>query len=54
MGLAEEEAEKKELKLPVLHQVLKEYRSLAKEGRGTWGPRLCSPIMKKVMDKTDF
>ena len=25
-----------------------------RKGRGTWGPRLCSPIMKKVMDKTDF
>lgn len=37
MGLAEEEAEKKELKLPVLHQVLKEYRSLAKEGKGDLG-----------------
>ena len=37
MGLAEEEAEKKDLSLPVLHQVLKEYRELAKEGKGDLG-----------------
>lgn len=37
MGLAEEEAEKKELELPVLQQVLKEYRELEKEGKGDLG-----------------
>ena len=37
MGLAEEEAEKKSLDLPVLKQVLKEYRELAAEGKGDLG-----------------
>ncbi len=37
MGLAEEEAEKKKLELPVLQQVLKEYRELEKEGKGDLG-----------------
>lgn len=37
MGLAEEEAEKKGLDLPVLQQVLKEYRELEKEGKGDLG-----------------
>lgn len=37
MGLAEEEAEKKQLELPILQQVLKEYRELEKEGKGDLG-----------------
>ena len=36
LGL-EEEAEKKSLELPVLKQVLKEYRELAAEGKGNLG-----------------
>ena len=35
--MAEEEAEKKALDLPVLKQVLKEYRELAAEGKGDLG-----------------
>ena len=47
MGLAEEEAEKKGLDLPVLQQVLKEYRELEKEGKGTWVPRRCIRITRE-------
>ena len=37
MGLAEEEAQKMDLPLPVLHQVLSEYRELEKQGKGNLG-----------------
>lgn len=37
MGLAEEEAQKMNLALPMLHQVLSEYRELEKQGKGNLG-----------------
>jgi len=37
MGLAEEEAQKMNLSLPMLHQVLSEYRELEKQGKGNLG-----------------
>ena len=42
MGLAEEESQKIKLSLPILHQVLSEYRELEKQGEGNLGTQALS------------
>lgn len=54
MGIADEEAEKMNLALPVLKQVLSEYRELEKAGKGNLGTQTLFTYYQKELHKENY